>query len=143
LSPAIAFECYSDEDVLAARLGLVDEDPLGTHHVLRDRLEVVSRSQSIEIRRSGERYLVVLRPDLERCFLASVKRLKCESKLPDDHRALRRLLVPGHPKHALFRAELKALHQGFAHRVRSQGSLKVSAALSWHSSCASSAGIDL
>jgi hypothetical protein len=140
LSETFAFECYSDEDVIAAlgrvlkvsftrrhafgqgeviklvfeksaaRFGLVDEDPLGTHHALRDRLEVVSRTQSLELRRSGDRYLAVLRPDLELCFLESMKRLKCESRLPDEHSALKRLLSPGHPKHEVFRTELKALY---------------------------------
>jgi hypothetical protein len=138
----VAFECYADEDLVTfaheafglrlrkaheggqgqvirrllergtADVGLVDEDPGRTHHRQRDRMAVVSSTDFLEHRRAGERHLIVVKPDLERCFRRSVELLGLESQLPTRPEDLRRVLgVPGTNVHARFRAELRALYE--------------------------------
>lgn len=137
-----AYECFADEDVFRflrdalhfpirslhafgqgpvvhellvsqrADIGMVDEDPLSSHHRQRDTTEVVSTSDDIMHRRRGDRHLIILRPALEECFLRSVKRAGLESGLPSRPAELRTLLnIPGHRVHQRFREELRALHR--------------------------------
>ncbi len=65
----------------------------------------------------GERHLIVVKPDLERCFRRSVEFLGLESQLPTRPEDLRRVLgVPGRSVHARFQAELRALYQASVRR---------------------------
>jgi len=148
----IAFECYADADLVHflrtqgqldlrpfhaygqgevvksvivrgdRELGIVDEDPLATHHRDRDNTELVDATDSVELRRRGDRHLLVIKPDLERCFLKSMKLVGLESRLPqsfpDLHAALN---VDRSLKHEIFRKELTALHE--ASRSRKQKTL--------------------
>lgn len=137
-----AFECYADEDVFyflkdernlsierfhgfgqgevvnelvlrwRADVGMVDEDPSSSHHGKRDIKQVVSESNDVQLRRWKDRHLIVVKPDLERCFLRSMERLDLEPTLgqrPQDLRA--RLNLPKHKAHQEFRADLSSLYQ--------------------------------
>jgi hypothetical protein len=55
--------------------GMVDEDPGRTHHRRRDAMAVISRTDDLEVRRGDNRHLVIVRPDLETCFLRSMDKL--------------------------------------------------------------------
>lgn len=142
MTKTFAYECFSDEDVFyflrdecklsikklhgygqgevvnevlvrkRANVGMVDEDPLSTHHPLRDHMQVVSTTNDLELRKQDDRHLIVIKPDLENCFLRCVKIIKLESKLPGRPEDLRRALgIPEHPTHQIFRQELKTLYQ--------------------------------
>jgi hypothetical protein len=137
-----AYECYADEDVFyflrdgcklpierlhgygqgevvnellvrrRANLGMVDEDPLTTHHPLRDRMQVVSTTNDLELRKRDDRHLIIVKPDLENCFLRGARIARLESALPTRPQDLRRVLgIPDHPIHQVFRQELNTLHQ--------------------------------
>jgi hypothetical protein len=94
-----------------ADLGMVDEDPLQSHHRGRDAPARVQTTTSLELRRRGDRHLVIVKPDLERCFLRSMGLVKLDSELPTRPEELRALLnLPKHPKHQTFTAELAELH---------------------------------
>jgi len=96
-----------------AEIGMVDEDPLSSHHRERDRMESVRGLESplLEVRRRNERYLLIVRPDLETCFLHSMRLVDLRSDLGDQPADLGAFLnLPRHPKHQLFRQELEALH---------------------------------
>jgi hypothetical protein len=100
-----------------ADVGLVDEDPGRTHDRQRGRMAVVSSTDFREHRRAGERHLIVVKPDLERCFRRSMERLRLESQLPTQPEDLRRVLgVPGKGVHTRFRAELQALYEASVER---------------------------
>jgi len=137
----IAFECYADGDLVYflrlhgnmnlrsfhasgqgevvnsvlvrkdSELGIVDEDPLATHHRDRDRTELVHATPNIELRRRKDRHLVVVKPDLEQCFRRSVQLVGLKSRLPEDVSELHAALnVDRSPKHEIFRRELKDLY---------------------------------
>lgn len=136
-----AYECYADEDVFRflkddcnlplqgfhaygqgevvnqvmfkkrAHVGIVDEDRGKSHHRARDQMKVVTETHEVQHLRLGDRHLIVIKPDLEGCFLRSVKRVQLASTLPDEPRELsRRLNLPDHPLHKPFRQELLTLH---------------------------------
>ncbi len=145
MTTPFAFECFADQEVFRflkddlhlplsgihsdtqgevindlllrglARIGMVDEDPLASHHNERDRMKVGSSHEDLEFRwakRDGTtRHLVIVKPDLEECFLRSLKRLGLESELATDARKLHRLLGKRRTRaHSNFRADLKRLH---------------------------------
>jgi len=101
---------------------MVDEDPHSSHHKLRDTMFLVRASDDLELRRRDQRHLIVVKPDLERCFLRSMKRVGLESSLPEDPEQLQAILnLPNHPKHDVFRSELAELRD--ASRARNIGTL--------------------
>lgn len=136
-----AYECYADEDVVLflrdhrhlplgkrhsfgqgevvndllkkahADIGMVDEDPGSSHHPLRDQMEVIHRTDDLEIRRKSGRHLVILKPELEDCFLRSMRRASLKTNLPSNPKELQKLLnLPKHPAHETFREELARLY---------------------------------
>ena len=95
-----------------AEIGIVDEDPGKTHHKLRDTMQVVLSKADLELRRREGRHLVIIKPELEDCFLRSMKRIDVESELPSDARDLQAILnIGGNKKHETFRQELALLHR--------------------------------
>jgi hypothetical protein len=95
----------------AAHIGIVDEDPGKSHHSLRDSMAVVYRGKDIELRKREGRHLIVVKPELEDCFLSAMSRVGLKSKLgPDAHDLQAVLNLPNHPKHKTFREELALLH---------------------------------
>ncbi len=142
MTKVLAFECYADGDVIdfllgdcriplkrfhaygqgevvnavfvrkRANVGLVDEDPLSSHHRERDKTSLVRDASNLQLRRQGDRFLILLRPDLEACFLRGVSVLGMTSKLPARAPDLHGVLnVPNTSKHDLFRAELRQMHE--------------------------------
>lgn len=136
-----AFECYADRDVFRflgeagprplkelhafgqgevvkalatgkAAIGMVDEDPRRTHHRLRDAMRVVRTTADFELRESGGRYLGVLRPELEGCFLRAADFLGIRTALPREAPELRRLL--GRPNSSAHDAFIRGLRQVYA-----------------------------
>ena len=136
-----AYECYADQDVFQflrdecrlplrgfhgfgqgevvnavfvkqkADIGMVDEDPFSSHHGERDRAQVVSTTNDLILCRQGSRHPIIVRPDLEECFLRSIKRVRFTSSLPQRASDLRAILnIPSSPKHRVFRDELVALY---------------------------------
>jgi len=98
-----------------ARIGMVDEDPFTTHHAERDRMEVLRSTDALEYRRAKRdgipRHLLIVRPDLESCFLRSLNKLGLESKLARGTRELHRLLGKRRSRYrSVFREDLKSLH---------------------------------
>ena len=137
-----AFECYADLDIVfflrdglglpirkrhafgqgevvneilvrhRANVGMVDEDPLSSHHSLRDQMQIVSRTDELELREQNGRYLIIVKPDLEQCFRRCMERLHLESELPRRPEDLRRRLgIEGTRLHEVFRGELNMLYQ--------------------------------
>ena len=95
-----------------ADVGMVDEDPMSSHHARRDAMELVSETNDTQLRRSKDRHVIVIKPNLEQCFLRSMKRVELESTLgerPQDLRA--RLNLPKHSAHKDFRRDLSTLYQ--------------------------------
>jgi hypothetical protein len=100
-------------DVLArkAAVGMVDEDPMSTHHRARDRMVVVHRGQDVDLLKETGRYLLVLKPDLEGCFFAAARRLAVSPSIAKSTSELHRLLgKPQGRQHEQFRAELTLIH---------------------------------
>jgi hypothetical protein len=62
-----------------AEIGMVDEDPRSTHHPLRDRMRVVHAIEDFELREQEGRYLGILKPELEECYLRAVNLLRLET----------------------------------------------------------------
>lgn len=137
-----AYECYADEDIILvlrdrfnialrkrhsgnqgevindllksslADIGMVDEDPGSSHHRLRDQMQVVHTTGDIEVRRMSGRHLIILKPELEDCFVNSMRRAALTTKLPSDPKDLQKVLnLPSHPSHKIFRDELGELHR--------------------------------
>ena len=137
----IAFECYADSDFLhfllttgqlelrpfhawgqgevvnavlvrgACEVGIVDEDPAATHHRERDKTRLVRATSSVELRSRSDRHLLVIKPDLEHCFLRSMELAGLESSLPADFSTLHATLnVERSVKHEVFRRELTSLY---------------------------------
>jgi hypothetical protein len=135
-----AFECYADQDVVMvlrdecqlplkrrhsfgqgdvvndllrsdqAEIGMVDEDPLSSHHPLRDKMHVEQTTEDVEIRRRQGKRLVILKPDLEECFIRSMKRVGVPLTVARNAKELHEILnIPNHPKHAEFREQLREL----------------------------------
>ncbi len=139
---AFAFECFADQDLFLvlrdacglpldkrhsysqgevvndvlvhgyARIGLVDEDPGRSHHRRRDSMAVVRRTDDVEHRSSGGRHLIVVRPDLEQCFLRGM--VAAGVQLPSQLANLERRLADSDPRrsaHVAFREELESLRE--------------------------------
>ena len=95
-----------------AEFGMVDEDPGKSHHQLRDQMHVVESRRDVELRRREGRHLIVIKPELEECFLRSMKRAGLDTELALNVRDLQAILnLPDHPKHRVFRAELARLYR--------------------------------
>ncbi len=138
----LAVECFADEDVVAfardelklrvkrlhsfsqgevikdvfmrnkAGIGIVDEDPGKSHHRLRDEMQIVKSTEDIELRRRDGRHLIIIKPELEECFLRSMRRVGVDSELPSNAGDLQAILnIDSHPKHQVFRQELALLHR--------------------------------
>jgi hypothetical protein len=137
-----AYECYADGDICTflraqcnlplakqhsfsqgevvndvlirdhADIGMVDEDPMSSHHRRRDTMQIIDSNEDLELRRSARRYLIILKPDLENCFIRSMRRVGLDSELPSESSELRAILnLPRHPKHRLFMEELGLLRE--------------------------------
>lgn len=137
-----AFECFADRDVFEflkrdrrlpvrpdhcgdqgrvvhavlvkrdADIGLVDEDPMSSHHGRRDDTQVIHSTDSLVVRQQGNRYLVVVKPELEECFRRSMRLVKLESRLPAQPQEMRALLgIPNTAKHRVFQEELTMLYR--------------------------------
>jgi hypothetical protein len=137
-----AFECYADADVFAflrdhcrlalkgfhagtqgevvnsvlvkktSHIGMVDEDPGKSHHRERDRALLVKQTLNLELRRGDEGHLIIVKPDLERCFQRSLSLAKMSSSLPTQPEDLHTLLsTPQGAKHKLFVEELAAMRE--------------------------------
>jgi len=142
LPAILAVECFADEDVVAflrdeanlsvkrlhsfgqgdvikdvftrnkAEIGIVDEDPGKSHPRLRDEMQVISSTIDIELRRRDGRHLIIIKPELEECFLRSVKRVGVNSKLPSNAGDLQTLLnINNDRRHEAFRQELALLYR--------------------------------
>jgi len=137
-----AFECYADEDVVIflrkrcklrlkgrhsygqgevvndllktkqANVGMVDEDPGSSHHPLRDAMQVIHTAEDLEVRQKAGRHLIILRPELEDCFIRSMHRAAVPLTIPPTAKELQKVLnIPKHPSHGEFREQLEALHK--------------------------------
>lgn len=137
-----AYECYADEDVFQflkdecklpirkhhaygqgevvnavlvkrrADIGMVDEDPLSSHHSQRDQAQLISTTDNLVLRGQGDRYLIIVKPELEECFQRSMRIIGLRSSLPSRPEELRATLnISSHSKHKLFREELKTLYR--------------------------------
>lgn len=142
-----AFECYADRDVFRflrevgapplkelhafgqgevvkalftrkATIGMVDEDPRRMHHRLRDAMRVIHTTVDFELRENNGRYLGVLRPELEGCYLRAAELLGIRSTLPREAPELRRLL--GRPNSSAHDTFVRSLEQVFK-EARSRG----------------------
>jgi hypothetical protein len=138
-----AFECFADQDVFLflrdhcklplsgrhsygqgevindvlvrkrALVGIVDEDPGSSHHPLRDQMELLQQTPDLELRRRDKRYLFILKPALEGCFLRCMKRVGLKPQVAGDASELeRRLANPEarHANHQRFRDDLRKLY---------------------------------
>jgi hypothetical protein len=135
-----AFECYGDQEVFRflreqldlalsprhsysqgevindllvrrnASLGMVDEDRSASHHARRDSMKVIRSGVDIEHRCEGDRHLIVIKPDLERCFFNAMNRVGIKPTCAESPGKLHRLLAAprGRPHHA-FAADLRTL----------------------------------
>lgn len=74
-------------------------------------MEVIHRTEDLEIRRKSGRHLIILKPELEDCFLRSAKRIGLVTRLPANPKEMQKVLnLPNHPSHQIFRDELSELH---------------------------------
>ena len=136
-----AYECFADKDVFItlrnecnlplrayhrsgqgqvinalfvekkANIGMVDEDPSGAHHRLRDRASLVKKTSFLEVRKFEGRHLIILKPELEECFQKSMGITGLSSTLPRP-KELRPLLgTPDHHYHLEFQKELTTLYE--------------------------------
>lgn len=145
----VAYECYADEALFrflrddfgfplkpvhsfsqgrvvsallkagTAEAGIVDEDPLSSHHSRRDRTVLVHETNDVEWRRASEdaaRILIVVKPDLEKCFFAALKRVGLKSEWSDASTLHRQLAGPWGTQHAKFQSELSTLHRAATER---------------------------
>jgi hypothetical protein len=143
LTATLAVECFADEDVVVfardelrldlrrrhsysqsevikdvfvrhvATIGMVDEDPGKPHHRLRDEMQPIFSGLDLEVRRRDGRHLIIVKPELEECFLRAMRRVGLTSRLGTSAGDLQAILnIPRHPKHRLFQRELALLYQG-------------------------------
>ena len=142
MTATFAFECYADQDIVVvlreecglplkkrhsfgqgevindllrndrAEIGMVDEDPLSSHHPLRDTMHVDEVTQDVEHRRRANRHLIILKPELEECFIRSMNRAGVQLTVAPNPNELQKVLnIPNHPKHEEFRQQLRDLRQ--------------------------------
>ncbi len=142
MTATFAFECYADQDVVLvlreecqlplqkrhsfgqgevindllrndrAEIGMVDEDPLSSHHPLRDTMHVEEVTPDVEHRRRSKKHLIILKPELEECFIRSMRRAGVDLTVAGNAKDLQKVLnIPNHPKHAEFRQQLRDLRQ--------------------------------
>ena len=81
-----ALHAYSQGEVVKAVLvdglaevGMVDEDPNKSHHRKRDEAKLVTPGVDVEVRSLDGRHLSIVKPDLERCHLNAMNRLKLQT----------------------------------------------------------------
>ena len=92
-----------------ADIGIVDEDPLSTHHRLRDQMVVVETGVDTETREHHGRQLIIVKPDLERCFIRAMGRVGLKSSFGTPSAMHQALASSSTRKHQVFRDELKSL----------------------------------
>ena len=98
-----------------ALAGIVDEDPGKPHHRLRDRTTLVRDGVDVEVRQLDGKYLFVVKPDLEVCFLRAFRKTKLSSRFDTASRMHRILGVSSSPReHRLFKEELGRLRDAGA-----------------------------
>ncbi len=103
-----------------AETGMVDEDLGRSHHGLRDKMVVISNSHFLALRRQQDRHLIIVKPELEECFLRSMRRVNLEPSVPNDADKMRTFLnLPDHKMHQAFREDLVRLHEE-SRRVRAE-----------------------
>jgi hypothetical protein len=98
-----------------AEIGMVDEDPGSTHHSMRSQMQTVTKSEDLEHRVKGDRHLIIVKPDLESCFLRTAGRIKMETGLPGGWKDLHRILAVQQDKkaHEAFRNALRSCYEHF------------------------------
>jgi len=75
-------------------------------------MAVATTTPILEVRRDGKRHLLIVRPELERCFIHSMRLVQLATELPTDVSRLQTILnLPRHPKHERFRQELIELYE--------------------------------
>jgi len=147
LTTLFAVECFADEDVVAfvreelhldikrrhsfsqgeviqdvfvrhlASIGMVDEDPGKSHHGLRDEMQRVFSGVQLDVRRRDARHLIIVKPELEDCFLDAMRRVGLESSLGTIARDLQTVLnIPKHPKHKIFQERTRRAVQAIARK---------------------------
>ncbi len=95
-----------------ASIGIVDEDPGKSHHRERDKMNVILDGPEVELRKSGQKHLIIIKPDLESCFLAAMKRVGLTSNIAQDPGTLHRILMTsGSRRHGEFCEELRDLRK--------------------------------
>lgn len=92
-----------------AEIGMVDEDPQSTHHPMRSQMQMVWKSNDLEHRVKRNQHLIIVRPDLESCFLRSAARIKIQTRLPGERKDLHRILAVEQDRsaHEAFRDALR------------------------------------
>ena len=138
-----AYECFADKDVFItlrnecnlplrayhrsgqgqvinalfvekkANIGMVDEDPSGAHHRLRDQASLVKKTSFLEVRKFEGRHLIILKPELEECFQKSMGIAGLSSTLPrpKELRPFLGIHDSNSHYHLEFRRELKTLYE--------------------------------
>jgi len=76
-----------------AEVGIVDEDPNKPHHRLRDQARLVWSGVDVELRELDRRHLLVVKTDLETCFLRAMNRLN-ETSWFESRTRMHRILQP-------------------------------------------------
>ena len=95
-----------------ASFGMVDEDPKRSHHSTRDILTFVYRGAYLDWGVFEDKYLIVLKPELERCFLESMKTVELCSAMAKDPKTINEALGKrDHPWHKIFSDELALLYR--------------------------------
>lgn len=95
-----------------AWLGIIDEDRNKSHHGARERATLIISMDYVDLYRLDKRFLVVVKPALEKAFLASMSRVNLHSEFPSDARAMKHMLnYPRSPWHTVFVKELGNLYE--------------------------------
>src|SRR3954468_7823478 len=93
-------------------IGIVDEDPRGTRHRERDRARIVRQASSLEVRSNEAGSIIIIKPDLEHCFLRSLKLAGMSSALPARAEDIHGILnIPNTAKHRIFEQEFQSLYE--------------------------------
>jgi len=94
-----------------ADAGIVDEDPGRPHHRLRDQARVVKTGVDVDVLELRGKRLCVIKPDLEKCFIGAMKRVKAESWFQNAGRMHQILASSASREHKRFKDELELLRQ--------------------------------
>jgi hypothetical protein len=93
-----------------AQIGLVDEDPRSSHHRRRDGMRIVDDGDFVQLRVDKGKHLFLLKPNLEECFLRSMKEANIPSALGESFQEVHRKLGAKRSQaHKLFSEELKKM----------------------------------